>query len=338
MKRISIITTLLAASLVSSAAFATNNGNDKGQATATASTGPVSNSNTNVVAPVAHGGQATAINGPNTNLNNATANGGAGGQGGRGGDGGSVLGSGNSSSSSGVIGSGNSSNNNANVQGQMQGQAQQATGGTSSAGASAGATSNSGGNQMTQVGGAQTSTQANSVTVTGDTVTYAAQERNPVSTAYAAALSSANGTCMGSSSGGAQGASFGISFGSTWVDAGCDARYDATALSAAGQPRAAIARLCLKPEIAQAMKDAGTPCPGAKVAVVAPVAAPAAAPAPAVVAPRAAPTPAAQPTPAARQPRQDRGSIAGNDAYAANQRGESVDPIVRARLGLPPLK
>jgi len=85
--------------------------------------------------------------------------------------------------------------------------------------------------------------------------------RYPVSTAYAAPLTATNGTCMGSSSAGAQGAALGVSFGTTWTDTSCDIRYDAEALRAANMPRAAIARLCQKAEIAKAMEAAGTPCP-----------------------------------------------------------------------------
>lgn len=85
--------------------------------------------------------------------------------------------------------------------------------------------------------------------------------RYPVSTAYAAPLTATNGTCMGSSSAGAQGAALGVSFGTTWTDTSCDIRYDAEALRAASMPRAAIARLCQKAEIAKAMEAAGTPCP-----------------------------------------------------------------------------
>jgi hypothetical protein len=113
------------------------------------------------------------------------------------------------------------------IQGQAQGQVQSAT-------------ANSGGNSQ-------------SVTVQGDT-TY-----RTAATAYAAPLAASNGTCMGSSSVGAQG-TFGLSFGTTWTDDSCDLRYDAQALAAVGQGTAAIARLCMKPEIAQAMELAGTPC------------------------------------------------------------------------------
>lgn len=244
------------------------------------------------------GGSATATGG-NSVATGGNATGGSA-------TGGSVLGSGNSSSSSGVIGSGNSSNLNANVQGQAQGQI--ATGGQGGAGgqggsASAGAVSSSGGNTM--IGGSQStrtdnqSAASNSVVVEGDT--YEAK-RAPVATAYAAPLTASNGTCQGSTSAGAQGVSFGVSFGSTWKDDSCDMRYDAEALRAAGLPHAAQARLCQKPEIEKAMEAAGTPCPKVKTSAVATT----------IVRP------------------------ATEQEQAVGYTGS--DPVVRARLGLPPLK
>lgn len=195
-------------------------------------------------------------------------------------NGGSVIGSGNSSNLNTNTNANANTNLNNNTQGQAQGQqqgqaqgqmavgvgGQGGAGGSASAGASS--TSNSGSNTLT------TGSNTSAVSVVGDTVTYQAQDRNPVSSAYAANLSSANGTCMGSTSGGAQGASFGFSIGSTWVDGGCDARYDSMALAAAGLKAAATARLCMKAEIAQAMANAGTPCKATKAApAAAPVAA-----------------------------------------------------------------
>lgn len=235
--------------------------------------------------------------------------------------GGSVLGSGNSSSSSGVIGSGNSANTNTlgqqqgQAQGQLQGQqqGQVATGGSSSS--TSGASSNSGGNTFTTGATTQTVTsgpvsQSNagnntqtSVTVHGDTVTYEAQKRNPVSTAYSGPLAASNGTCLGSASGGLQTVAVGMSFGTTTLDAGCDARYDAIALTQLGEHAAARARLCLKPEIAQAFDSAGTPCPGAKKA-------------------------------AAVSAQVQTASAGSSSSDAAVQ---YRDPIIRKRLGLPPL-
>lgn len=125
--------------------------------------------------------------------------------------------------------------------------------------------SNSGGNTQTNAGNnSSNSASGNTVAVDGDTVTYKAQDRDPVSTAYAAPLTASNGTCMGSTSGGIQGIGLGISVGSTWTDESCDMRYDAEALRAAGLPKAAQARLCQKKEIAAAMEAAGTPCPSAR--------------------------------------------------------------------------
>ncbi|WP_157667558.1 histidine kinase [Comamonas serinivorans] len=224
--------------------------------------------------------------------------------------------SGNSSSNSAVIGSGNSANR--NINGAFATGGSGGAGGAGGLGGSGGAggyggsggaggsgyggaggssSANSGGNTLT--GGPQT--QANSMTVNGDTVMYEAQARNPVATAYAAPLAASNGTCMGSTSAGAQGVSFGISFGSTWTDPSCDMRYDAEALRAAGLPGAARARLCQKAEIAKAMEAAGTPCPGTHVATA---------------------------LPADAQP-------VATDTQAAQQ---YTDPIIRARLGLPPLR
>lgn len=96
-------------------------------------------------------------------------------------------------------------------------------------------------------------------------VNVAAPGKIPVASATAAGLtasgaSDTNGTCFGSSSGGAQGPGFGVTIGSTWQDDGCDTRYDSSALRAQGKPEAAEARLCMKAEIREAMKIAGTPC------------------------------------------------------------------------------
>jgi len=125
-----------------------------------------------------------------------------------------------------------------------------------SAGAAAAASAKA---QATGVGvgiatGVNKSQQSTSVVVEAE------QNFRTAATAYAAPLAASNGTCMGSSSVGAQG-TFGLSFGTTWTDDSCDMRYDAESLRALGQPVAALARLCQKPEIAAAMSSAGTPCP-----------------------------------------------------------------------------
>lgn len=263
------------------------------------------------------GGQGGCGNGQTTN--GCPGNGGAGGAGGQGGTGlgvGVGLGVANAAASAAatggnaaVVGSGNSNvrntNNNANLQGQQQGQAQSSRNSNRNANTSTSSATGGAGGQATATSGGNTMT-AGAVTVEGDKgdLVYApAQERAPVSTAYAAPLTATNGTCMGSSSGGFQGAALGLSIGSTWTDPNCDIRYDAEALRAAGLRDAAQARLCQKKEIADAMAAAGTPCTdktakraegyglGAPVAV----------------------------------------NSGSNDA-------KYQDPIIRARLGLPPLK
>jgi hypothetical protein len=226
-----------------------------------------------------------------------------------------------STSGAAVIGSGNSNvrntNNNANVQGQSQSSRNSnrntAEGGRGgNAAATGGAGGNSGGNTLT--GGAV------AVSVEGDKgdLVYApAAERAPVATAYAAPLVSSNGTCMGSSSAGGQGAALGLSFGTTWTDTNCDIRYDAEALRAAGMVDAARARLCQKAEIKDAMAAAGTPCVDKS----------------------------RQAARIGDTRMNSKGEIEVVTAVTANSTGSVVlqpaqysDPIIRARLGLPPLK
>ncbi len=87
-------------------------------------------------------------------------------------------------------------------------------------------------------------------------------QRNPVSTAFAAPLAAAEDTCMGSSSAGGQGVGFGLSLGTTWRDEDCVRRKDARELHNMGFRKAAAARLCQSKEVRDAMRTAGTPCPG----------------------------------------------------------------------------
>jgi hypothetical protein len=200
-------------------------------------------------------------------LNSGT--GGAGGQGGAGGTGVGIGGQGgNASANSGAVGVGvgigqggkasatakggnasvKSSNTNLNVNSSTS--AVRNSGNSESK-----STSNSGGNTQSNAG------NNSAVSVTGDNVHVAAQERNPVAGAWAAPLTAANGTCMGSTSGGAQGVSLGVSFGSTWTDSDCDRRYDANVLHTMGQTKAATALMCQKATVRDAMAAAGTPCP-----------------------------------------------------------------------------
>jgi hypothetical protein len=74
-------------------------------------------------------------------------------------------------------------------------------------------------------------------------------------------------TCLGSVSGGGSFVGTGFSFGSTIPDPGCAARLDARTLWAMGLKKAAIARLCLNPEINRSMPEVcGTYLPQAQVA------------------------------------------------------------------------
>lgn len=228
---------------------------------------------------------------------------GYGGEGGNGGNGGSVLGSGNSSNTNANV----NQNTQGQQQGQLQGQGQQqgqvATGGSAKQGQDQSQSSSNRNDNRSNASNrnsnaAQGNTTSTSVSVAGDNVTYEAA-RIPVATAYAAGLTASNGTCMGSTSAGGQGMSFGFSVGTTWKDGSCDRRYNAQALAAVGQSKAAVALLCQDPEIKAAMETAGTPCAATSVAKAA----------------------------AAQQQ-------AEADAVA---RSEPLDALVRSRIGLPPL-
>lgn len=146
----------------------------------------------------------------------------------------------------------NKNNNNlANSQGQGQGQIQ----GQMQGQVANGGRAISGGNTLQ-------GTQANgqSVSVTGDTVTYEAQSRNPVNTAYAPNIAP-TATCMGSTSAGAQGIGFGISIGSTWTAEECQVleqgRFAAQVL---GQTEVASEIACSLDKYREARKRVGKPC------------------------------------------------------------------------------
>src|SRR3974390_266329 len=62
-------------------------------------------------------------------------------------------------------------------------------------------------------------------------------------------------TCLGSVSGGGAFVGTGFSFGTTIPDPGCAARLDARALWSMGLKKAAVARLCLNPDINRAMPE-----------------------------------------------------------------------------------
>jgi hypothetical protein len=62
-------------------------------------------------------------------------------------------------------------------------------------------------------------------------------------------------TCLGSVSGGGSFVGTGFSFGTTIPDPGCGARLDARTLWSMGLKKAAVARLCLNPEINRSMPE-----------------------------------------------------------------------------------
>lgn len=183
--------------------------------------------------------------GNNCDVGGSGGNGGAGGQGGQGGVGGQGGAGGAGYGGSATAGAAalaganavnkndiRNTNSNLNAQGQQQGQEQSirnsgnssSTSGVKNSGNSASTSGAfSGGNTQSNAG----NNAATSVTVGGDVSNYAAQERNPVSTAYAPAISP-TAVCALSMSGGAQGSMFGFSVGvpisirtaSTWSRCG----------------------------------------------------------------------------------------------------------------------
>jgi hypothetical protein len=91
-------------------------------------------------------------------------------------------------------------------------------------------------------------------------------QRPPVSTAYAAQLTTGEDTCMGSSSIGAQAVNFGLSLGTTWQDDNCRRLKNSRQLVALGFHRAATALMCVDEDVRAAMIAAGTPCPNGEMA------------------------------------------------------------------------
>lgn len=150
-------------------------------------------------------------------------------------------------------------------QGQIQGQGQQQESNSSATSTSnssstsgAGAIATGGSSSSHATGGSSKSTSSSD---NHNEINIAAQERNPVSSANAPALTAVNGTCSGSTSAAAQGNFLGLSFGTTHVEEGCDTRYDAFALAALGERKAGVYRLCDKKEIRRSLRAAGTICP-----------------------------------------------------------------------------
>ena len=87
-----------------------------------------------------------------------------------------------------------------------------------------------------------------------------AQQRNPVSTAYASPLIAGSDTCMGSTSAGGQGIGFALSLGTTWTDKNCMNLKNARQLQSMGYSGAAVQLVCMNKDVRKAMSAAGTPC------------------------------------------------------------------------------
>lgn len=294
-------------------AFATpgNNGDGNGGCGAGQSTngcgntgnpGTVNNGGSAVAGALAAAG-AYAEGGKGGSASAQGGTGGAGGQGGAGGAGGTGIGGS-------VVGSGNSANTNLNANtasnrndihnSQSQGQGQDQT----AVGIGGSAHSSSGGNSLS-------GTQANgqSVTVTGDTVTYQAQARQPVATAYAPNIMP-TAVCMGSTSVGGQGITFGISVGTSWTDGNCQLLEQVrTTASVLGDTSTAAQMMCAVPAYAKAREATGRPCdkPAAKPTT----------------------TSSAEPEPVHESATE--AGLRKKYAYYGN------DPIVMSRLGIAPL-
>ena len=207
-----------------------------------------------------------------------------------------------------VIGSGNSANDNrnsnnnrndnTNTNANLQGQGQ-----SQNASAKQGQSQSSSNDNRSNA--SNTNSNANSgnnsnqtVTVQGDSYEAA---RIPVSTAYAPNIMP-TAVCMGSSSGGVQGASFGVSIGSSWTDDNCMLLEQVRTVAAViGDRETAQEMMCDVAAYANARARTGKPCAGDVKPFL---------------------------TATVTQPATKAEAAAG---YAGN------DPIVRKRLGLPPL-
>jgi hypothetical protein len=144
-----------------------------------------------------------------------------------------------------------------------------------SAGATAGASATGGTASIGDVStGPSTATASNSnsnnadnsanlssnVRVEGDTYIQARNRRIPVSTAYAAPLTSGIDTCLGSASAGVQTGILGVSLGGTKRDRICETIKLSRELHHMGMREGAVQLLCNDPRVRIAMRNAGTPC------------------------------------------------------------------------------
>lgn len=98
--------------------------------------------------------------------------------------------------------------------------------------------------------------QGGNATITSNSTVPAEQTVRSVPGVIAPGLSAAGlETCLGSVSGGGAFVGTGFSFGTTIPDPGCAARLDARTLWSMGLKKAAVARLCLNPDIDRAMPE-----------------------------------------------------------------------------------
>jgi hypothetical protein len=96
--------------------------------------------------------------------------------------------------------------------------------------------------------------------VEGDTYNQARNRRIPVSTAYAASLTSGIDTCLGSASAGVQTGIIGVSLGGTKRDRICETIKLSRELHHMGMREGAVQLLCIDERVRIAMQNAGTPC------------------------------------------------------------------------------
>ncbi len=101
---------------------------------------------------------------------------------------------------------------------------------------------------------------SSSVSVEGDTFIQARNRRIPVSTAYAAPLTSGIDTCLGSASAGVQTGILGVTLGGTKRDRICETIKLSRELHHMGMREGAVQLLCIDERVRVAMYNAGTPC------------------------------------------------------------------------------
>jgi hypothetical protein len=145
------------------------------------------------------------------------------------------------------------------------------------------------------------STSGNVAGNSGVTISSVAEApRMMVNSAFSAPLTSSGDTCMGSTSMGASGAVFSVSGGTTWTDKNCVMLKNSRELWNMGLKPAALARMCMDEDNRIALEQTGTECPATTIK-----------------------------------------RLAAYEISKANKDNlvyNGTDPIVRARLGLPPVK